>query len=133
MGKRSKGAPSGSGCVVTVCRGCCCGTASKHPDVDHATQLDALSAGVRGHGRVRTSDCLDACAESNVVVVAPSASGRAAGARPVWVSGVLDPGTVEEVVEWVRTGGPGVSDPPGLLDLAVFHPSRRMRQEAGEI
>jgi (2Fe-2S) ferredoxin len=133
MGRRRKGAPAPDGCVVTVCRGCCCGTERTHPGHDHAGQLERLVRGVAGSGRVRTSDCLDACAESNVVVVGPSAPGRAAGARPVWLSGVLDPGTADEVVEWVRSGGPGVSDPPGLLDLAVFTPNRRARQEAGEL
>lgn len=133
MGKRGKGASVPDGCVVTVCRGCCCGTACKHPGVDHTAQLDRLTSGITGNGRVRTSDCLDACTESNVVVVGPSVQGRAAGARPIWLSGVLDPCTAEEVVEWVRAGGPGVSDPPGLLGLAVFTPSRRAREEAGEL
>ncbi len=77
---------------------------------------------------MRLSDCLDACADSNVVVVAPSAQGRLAGARPVWLAGVLSAGTTDEVVEWVRAGGPGVADPPGLLDLSVFTPPRRVRQ-----
>ncbi|NMI00615.1 hypothetical protein [Pseudonocardia acidicola] len=125
-------ASDAAGCTITVCRGCCCGTARKHPGVDHAAQLAVLRAGVGTAGRVRISDCLDACTESNVVVVGPSPAGRAAGARPVWLSGVLDPGAVDEVVAWVRAGGPGVSDAPGLLDLSVFAPSRRSRREAGE-
>jgi (2Fe-2S) ferredoxin len=118
---------------VTVCRGCCCGTARKHPGIDHAGQLARLTAGLGASGRVRVSDCLDACSESNVVVVAPSPEGRRAGARPVWLSGVLDPQCTEEIVAWVRAGGPGVCEPPVLLDLASFGPTRRQRAEAGEI
>ncbi len=131
--RRKKPARETAGCTITVCRSCCCGTDRKHPGVDHAGQLVALREGIGPAGRVRVSECLDACAESNVVVVAPSPEGRRAGARPMWISGVLAPETVEHVVAWVRDGGPGVSDPPGLLDLAVFTPSRRSRQEAGEL
>ena len=113
---------------MTVCRGCCCGTAGKHPDTDHAAQLDELTAGIGEHGRVRTSDCLDSCEHSNVVVVGPSAQGRAAGARPAWILGVLNPDTVADIVEWVRTGGPGVADPPDILDLQLFTPARAARK-----
>ncbi|KQS59709.1 hypothetical protein ASG36_01245 [Geodermatophilus sp. Leaf369] len=113
--------------TLTVCRGCCCGRTEKHPEVDHRAQLSALQAtGVR----VRVVDCLDACERSNVVVVSPSPAGRDAGARPVWLGGVLDVETTTEVAEWVRAGGPGVADPPGFLDLQVFSPSRRTRAEA---
>lgn len=125
--------PTTAGCTVTVCRGCCCGTERKHPGVDHAGQVAALRAGLGGAGRVRVTDCLDACERSNVVVVGPSAEGRRAGGRPVWLANVLHPETVDEVVEWVRAGGPGLGEPPGLLDLCAFGPSRRQRAEAGEI
>lgn len=132
-GRRPRPSRDAEGCTVTVCRSCCCGTERKHPGVDHAGQLAMLRNGIGAAGRVRVSECLDACAESNVVIVGPSAAGRRAGARPMWLSGVLEPDAVEQVVAWVRGGGPGVVDPPGLLDLAVFTPSRRSRQEAGEI
>jgi (2Fe-2S) ferredoxin len=122
-----------TGCTVTVCRGCCCGTVGKHPDVDHAGQVEALRVGIGDAGRVRVSDCLDACERSNVMVVGPSPDGRRAGAKPTWLAGVLHPDTVGDVVEWVRAGGPGVEDPPGILDLSTFAPSRKQRQEAGEL
>jgi hypothetical protein len=63
----------------------------------------------------------------NVVVVSPSPAGRAAGGRPLWVLGVLDAATEDEVTAWVRAGGPGIADPPGMLDLRVFQPARRVR------
>ncbi len=120
------------GCVVTVCRGCCCGTASKHPEVDHAGQVAALRAGIGDAGRVRVSECLDACERSNVIVVGPSPDGRRAGARPAWLAGVLHPDTVADVVAWVRGGGPGIEEPPAVVDISTFTPTRKQRAEAGE-
>ena len=35
-----------SGCTVTVCRDCCCGSARQHPAVDHDGQLSRLAAGL---------------------------------------------------------------------------------------
>ncbi len=117
---------STSGPTVTLCRGCCCGTTRKHPGVDHAGQVERLCEGTAGVGRVTLSDCLDACAHSTVAVVSPSREGRAAGGRPVWLLGVLDRDTEDEIVAWVQAGGPGVADPPGMLDLRVFTPARRI-------
>jgi (2Fe-2S) ferredoxin len=117
--------------TVAVCRGCCCGSQRKHPGTDHARQLAQLQAGLTGSGRVRVTDCLDACDRSNVMVVSPSRAGRAAGARPAWLGDVLDDETVGEVLEWVRAGGPGVAEQPPGLDGARFFPSRRTRL-AGE-
>jgi len=72
-----------TGVVMAVCRGCCCGTAAKHPDLDHGAQLEQLRRGLPDPARMRVSDCLDACERSNVIVVTPSAAGRRAGGRPV--------------------------------------------------
>lgn len=109
-----------AGPLVTVCHGCCCGTARKHPGVDHTGLLAELVDGVGSRGRVRTSDCIDACARSNVVVVAPAPAGRRAGARPVWLAGVLDPDAVEGIVDWVRRGGPGLAAPGAAVGERVF-------------
>ncbi|MGI5414990.1 hypothetical protein [Actinomadura luteofluorescens] len=49
--------------------------------VDHDDQLARL----REAGPVRVSRCLDVCERANVIVVQPSAAGRTAGARPVWL------------------------------------------------
>lgn len=99
---------------LTVCRGCCCGTAEKHPNIDHERHLDQLRDAV-GVERVRLADCLDACDYSNVVVVQPTPAARQAGARPVWLGGVLSDETVEHVVAWVEAGGPGRAAMPDAL------------------
>ncbi|WP_189297531.1 (2Fe-2S) ferredoxin domain-containing protein [Streptomyces cinerochromogenes] len=106
-------------CRVVVCRDCCCGS----PKVtgDHAAQTARLRAEVP----VRISDCLDVCDQANVIVVQPSTTGRAAGARPVWLGLVNDPDATEDIVAWVRAGGPGVAPQPDILDLYAFTPPRR--------
>jgi len=101
--------------LVTACRGCCCGTVKKHPDVDHAALLDRLITGLGA--RVRTSDCLGPCEESNVVVVAPAPAARLRGARAVWLRGVLDAAAVDAVVGWVLAGGPGAAPPPAGMSF----------------
>ena len=118
--------------IVSVCRGCCCGNQTEHPGTDHAGQLARLRAAFSGTDvRLRITDCLDACEHSNVVIVSPSAAGRQAGGRPVWLGEVLDTEPTEEIASWATSGGPGVTDPPGVLDLHAFSPSRRVR-DAGE-
>ncbi|MFC9281633.1 (2Fe-2S) ferredoxin domain-containing protein [Streptomyces collinus] len=107
-------------CRVVLCRDCCCGS-PKVTGVDHAEQAARLRAEVP----VRISDCLDVCDQANVVVVQPSAAGRAAGGRPVWLGLVNDPDATEDIVAWVQAGGPGVAVPPEILDLYTFTPPRR--------
>lgn len=104
-----------SGCRVRVCRDCCCGTASKHPGVDHDGLLDRLTRRVAGRAEVDVTGCLLACERSNVVVVSPSSDGRAAGGRPVWLKEVLAASVVDAVGEWVMRGGPGIAPLPGPL------------------
>ncbi|MFF3729454.1 (2Fe-2S) ferredoxin domain-containing protein [Streptomyces sp. NPDC002476] len=124
-------AQSASRPTVSVCRGCCCGT-PKIPGVDHAGQLAVLRRTLADVATVRAVDCLDACEQANVVVVQPSAQGRAAGGRPVWLGLVNDPDAVTDIAAWVETGGPGLVDPPGILDLYAFRPSRRVQRELRE-
>jgi (2Fe-2S) ferredoxin len=118
-------------CTVTVCRGCCCGT-PKVPGVDHVAQLTGLREALAGVATVRPTDCLDACEQANVVVVQPSAEGRRAGGRPVWLGLVNDVDAARDITAWVAAGGPGLAEPPGVLDLYAFQPSRRIRQGLGE-
>lgn len=130
MSRRDRDRPraAASPVTVTVCRGCCCGTEQKHPGVDHAGQYERLREAVGSAGRVRAVACLDACTHSNVVVVGPSGEGRAAGGRPVWLGWVLADDMIDEIAAWVHAGGPGLSDPPGLLDLQEVAVSRRIRE-----
>jgi (2Fe-2S) ferredoxin len=116
------------GCTLTVCRDCCCGSAAKHPAVDHAAQLDGLRGALGPRHRVRTSLCLDVCAQSNVLVVHPAPAARRRGARPVWFGLVLAEEIVGDVVRWVEAGGPGVAALPATLELSVIaDPARAVR------
>ncbi|MBF9067051.1 (2Fe-2S) ferredoxin domain-containing protein [Streptacidiphilus fuscans] len=117
--------------TVTVCRGCCCGT-PKIPRLDHAAQLRDLRAALADNASIRVVDCLDVCEHANVIVVQPSAEGRRAGGRPVWLGLVNDPDATTDIATWTEAGGPGLADPPDILDLYVFQPSRRVRQGVEE-
>ncbi|MGW2314139.1 hypothetical protein [Actinomadura luteofluorescens] len=55
----------------------------------------------------------------------PSAAGRAAVARPVWLGTVNDAAATADIAAWVRAGGPGLAHPPAVLDLYSFTPPRR--------
>ncbi|CAL9648851.1 hypothetical protein SUDANB130_06542 [Streptomyces sp. enrichment culture] len=81
---------------------------------------------------MRVTDCLDACERANVVVIQPSATGRRAGGRPVWLGLVNDRDATVDIAAWVAGGGPGVTGPPGILDLYAFSPPRRVRAELDE-
>ncbi|MFD1364221.1 hypothetical protein [Actinoplanes sichuanensis] len=107
---------------MTVCRDCCCGSRTKHPAVDHDAQLGDLRAALEPDHRVRTSLCLDVCSQSNVMVVQPSPAARRQGARPVWFGLVLDDAVVDDLVAWIRAGGPGVAGLPAVLELSVVAP-----------
>ncbi|MCX4514779.1 (2Fe-2S) ferredoxin domain-containing protein [Streptomyces sp. NBC_01619] len=109
-------------CRVVVCRDCCCGS-PKVTGVDHAEQTARLAL----DAPVRISDCLDVCDQANVIVVQPSAEGRAAGGRAVWFGLVNDSLATEDVAAWVRAGGPGVAALPEILGLYAFTPPRRVR------
>jgi (2Fe-2S) ferredoxin len=126
--KKAAAAPGAARPTVTVCRGCCCGT-TKVPHLDHATQLADLRTTLAGVAMVRRTDCLDACEHANVIVIQPSAGGRHAGGRPVWLGQVNDPDAAADITTWVNNGGPGLVDPPDVLDLYTFTPSRRVRHE----
>ncbi|MFF9035039.1 (2Fe-2S) ferredoxin domain-containing protein [Streptomyces sp. NPDC014892] len=112
--------PQPAPCRVTLCRDCCCGT-PKLPGVDHEAQTTRLKSLVP----TRISACLDACDQANVIVVHPSAAGRAAGARPVWLGLVNDPEATEDIATWVHSGGPGIAPMPPILDLYLFTPQSR--------
>ena len=109
-----------SGCTVTVCRDCCCGNVSKHPTVDHAAQIERLRAALDPAHRVRTSLCLDDCSQANVLVVQPDPEARRGGARPVRFGLVLEDSVLDDIVGWVRAGGPGRAAMSPVLELSVI-------------
>ncbi|EPJ42528.1 hypothetical protein STAFG_0414 [Streptomyces afghaniensis 772] len=47
----------------------------------------------------------------------------------MWLGLVNDPAATEDVVSWVREGGPGVAPRPEILDLYVFSPLVRRRPD----
>ncbi|GAA3627927.1 hypothetical protein GCM10022223_51540 [Kineosporia mesophila] len=133
MSKRTRTTPAKSAdaarCTVTICRGCCCGSSAKVPHLDHEAQFAGLRTSLESVARIRRTDCLDACERANVIVVQPSAEGRRAGGRPVWLGQVNDPDAAADITAWVDNGGPGLAEPPGVIDLYLFQPSRRVRHE----
>jgi (2Fe-2S) ferredoxin len=76
-------------------------------------------------GAVRVSDCLDACGDSNVVVVQPSAEGRRRRGRPVWLGLLNDASSAADLRAWIAAGGPGIAPMPAPLALNVILPPRR--------
>lgn len=101
------------GMSVLVCRGCCCGRERKHPDVDHAGQVDELRAAVPASGRLWEVDCLGECERSNVVVVRTAAHRR-------WFGRILDPAATTALTTWLASGA--VVEPPALLRAHEFEP-----------
>lgn len=66
---------------------------------------------------MRVSDCLGPCAESDVLVVSPSAAGRRAGGRPVWLGLTHSDAALTDIAGWAGDGGPGVAALPDTLAL----------------
>ena len=109
--------PSARRISVLVCRGCCCGTTWKHPEVEHAAQLSTLRAAVSGvsGARLWTVDCLGPCDRSNVVVV------RAEGQRR-WFGGVSSEAAVGVLAGWISSGA--ATPPPSSLARLLFLPDQ---------
>ena len=106
---------SDRGARVRMCRGCCCGTERKHPDVDHDGIADVLAQDIGPDAELLRVDCLWACDLSNVVVINPAANARRLGARPAWVPRVNTVERARAIAEWVRRGGPGIAEVPAAL------------------
>lgn len=109
-----------------MCRGCCCGTTRKHPEVDHDGIAEILQRATHPEAELVRVDCLWACDLSNVVVVNPTAEARRQGARPAWVAHVNTLERARAVADWVRQGGPGVADPPHELTVQTAAGLRRV-------
>jgi hypothetical protein len=101
-----------------VCRGCCCGTARKHPEIDHGAQIEALRRALGA--RLRVTDCLGPCDRSNVVVLrARAPSGET---RTTWLGGVLAPASTEALSAFLAARPPLSARLPGALAAAAFEP-----------
>ncbi|GGZ33062.1 hypothetical protein GCM10010387_28970 [Streptomyces inusitatus] len=121
-------------CTLVVCRGCCCGSAAKHPGTDHEGQLIRLreaAAASGGRIEIRTSECLGPCGQANVIVVQPSTEGRRRGARATWIGWALDDDALGEVVAWAEAGGPGLAEPPAALTLQTIPAPTPAKTETG--
>ena len=92
--------------TVLLCRGCCCGTAAKHPATDHDRQEQAVRDAVadRPDVELRVVDCLDECDRSNVVVL--RRTGRPARERDTWLGGVLGDRATTALTGWLEDGAP---------------------------
>ncbi len=113
---------------LVACRGCCCGSPEKKPDIAHDARLERLHRFADSDPSavtVRTSACLGPCEYADVVVVRPSAAGRHHGGRPVWF-GFLDDHALGRLQGWIATGGPGLAAVPDDLQL---HEINRPRPE----
>ncbi|MGD6746128.1 (2Fe-2S) ferredoxin domain-containing protein [Streptomyces sp. BH106] len=107
-------------CTLVVCRGCCCGDARKYPGYDHDWQLERWQAAARasqGRFAVRVVDCLGPCDQANVVVLQPSAQGRARGGKATWIGWSMGDDATDEVLAWAEAGGPGLAPAPIALEL----------------
>lgn len=104
---------------VLVCRGCCCGTTRKAPEVDHEAQVSQLrSAALAVGARFHVVDCLGPCERANVVVVRD-------GDRRFWLGEIGDDETTQ-LAGWLGAVSDAV---PGSLDAHVFDgPSGRARR-----
>lgn len=99
---------------VLLCDGCCCGTTRKHPDVDHAAQRERLGHAARaGGGSVRTTGCVDRCADSNVVVV------RHRDGSATWLGRVLGQDAERAVSRWLAAGADPVDLPADVRPLVL--------------
>ena len=106
--------------LVIVCRGGDCGSRRKHPAVDHAAQLTTIRTRVGGAAEVLVSKCLAA---------RPGQEDRTRGAEPVWLGEVNDPDVTADLIDWVTSPTPWSVQPPTLVDIHTFPPTRRSRHE----
>lgn len=74
------------------------------------------------------SRCLDACEQSNAVVIIPVASDAD---EPVWIGGANDDETTADIVTWLSDDTNPVRR-PALVDIRKFSPTRLNRHELEE-
>ena len=123
MSENQSTSPDRSGALtVLLCRGCCCGTARKHPDVDHLAQEQRLAeAAARAGARLAIGGCLDECAHSNVIVLR---RGERDHVDSIWLGGVLDERRTSELCAYLCDGWREGAPLPAALAVLVFDPGR---------
>jgi hypothetical protein len=121
--------------TLTVCRGCCCGSGVKHPDVDHDGALAVLTHAVESSrcGVVRVVNCLDECERSDVVAVRRLGL---TGTEIIWLGPLNDPVEVAVLGDWLERGA--VDPLPAGLAHLVFskrppRPPIAVRHGRGEV
>lgn len=112
--------------TVLVCRACCCGRASKHPEIDHDLQVEQIRAAVAllADARFRVVDCLDVCARSNVVVIRDRRLETAPERRSLWLGGITTDSLTVALCDWIATGGPASALPFALTALRFPGPAK---------
>jgi hypothetical protein len=98
---------------VLICRGCCCGSTRKHPDIDHEAQTAAISS----VSQARVVDCVGECSFSNLVVVRPKPG------QSVWLGRLNSDLLTQELCAWLEAGAP-LPLPP-VLEVFSFTPSTK--------
>jgi predicted metal-binding protein len=108
--------------TVLVCRGCCCGTIQKHPDVDHDAQVRTLeqAAAATTGITVRAVSCMEECSRSNVVVV--RCHGAGANRTTYWLGEMLHERKTDLLAAWIARGGARTAPLPMGLALSQFLP-----------
>lgn len=113
-----------SGCALTICRGCCCGTDDRKRA---AARVDYLRQ--RLHAvELRTSGCLGPCDRRDVIVVHPHARHRTRGQGPIWLERMHTKNAMDELIGWLDAGGPGEVLMPVELAHNAFRPPARSKR-----
>lgn len=98
---------------VLVCRGCCCGSTRKHPEIDHEEQVVAISS----VARTRVVDCVDECSHSNLVIVRPRPG------ESIWLGSLNSDTLTDELCDWLDASAP--MPLPANLEALAFERRRR--------
>lgn len=93
---------------VRICRGCCCGTSSKHSGFDHDAQVEAISK----VARTRIVGCVDECSLSNVMLV------QFGNEKATWIGDLTSDDSTDALCQWLGAGG----NPPEAVAKRIFDP-----------
>lgn len=122
--KRRRASTDADRVRLNACRECWAGDG-----YELVGRVPLCGLGDREDVQTRSIECFDVCEGDSVAVVQPTAAGRRAGGRPVWLRDTHDPDVVDALAEWIGAGGPGIADEPDLVAIHAFTPPRRVRTE----